>query len=209
MSGDDTRDERGQEIEKLSERTRKRIAADEITDERGRVAEEKINEAGRAKNVCGHFGICEIDEERETAHSRRDGGEPREHSRDDRVAAALGDAPVRDVHEEESQQNDDVDEHLECVVRDVGKEEKSEGLTEQHTEIERSDERIVCLPPHEKTLNRVAAACDEQHDGDSELWLVKEHEQGRGNDDETKSGNGLNECRAENSECGTCVRSDA
>ena len=64
MSGDDAGDERRQEIEKLIERIRKRVAADEITDERGRVAEEKINEAGRAKNVCGHFGICEIDEER-------------------------------------------------------------------------------------------------------------------------------------------------
>ena len=209
MSGDDAGDERRQEIEKLIERIRERVAADEIADKRSRVAEEKVDEAGGAKDVGGHLRIREINKKGKTSHPRRDGGEPREHSRDDRVAAALGDAPMRNMHEEQRQQNNNVDEYLECVVGDICEEEKTEGLTEQHTEIERSDERIVCLPPHEKTLHRVAAARDEQHDGDSELWLVKEHEQGGGDDDETKSRDGLNECRAENSECGTCVRSDA
>ena len=104
---------------------------------------------------------------------------------------------MRDLHEEQAQEHDDVDEDLQCIIRDIGEEKESNGLPREHAEIHPADEREICLLSHEEALHGVAAAREQQHDRNGQFWLVEEHEEGRGNDDETEARDGLDERREE------------
>jgi hypothetical protein len=116
---------------------------------------------------------------------------------------------VRDLHEEEAEEDDDVDKDLQRIVRDVGEEKEADGLPCEHAEIHPSHEREICLLSHEKALHGIAAAREQQHDRHGELRLVEEHEEGGGNDDETEARDGLNERRKEDGKRRPHMRGDA
>ena len=115
---------------------------------------------------------------------------------------------MRDVHQEEAGENDSVDENLQGVVGDITEEKEADGLSREYAEIHPANKREVGLPAHKEALYGVAAACEQQHDGDGEFWLVEEHEQRRRDDNKAEPRDRLDECREKDSQRWSCVCGD-
>ena len=186
-------DESGDEIERFHGGGVHRHALEQEETDGDDAADQEEDDARAAQLCWRQLGVGEVENQRRARHARRDAADAREESHEDGVAAAERKPVMRELHEQQGNQDDRADEQLQLIRREMREDPEAEGLRGDVADEDGPDQLVTSILPDEKRLHDAGEQRHDEHHENRLAQIVENHEQRRRDDHEPKSRDALHE----------------
>lgn len=119
----------------------------------GHALEQEEDDARAAQLRRRHLRVGKIKDQWRTGHARRDTAEAGQDTHEDGIALTERELMMRELHEQQRNENDRTDEQLQLIGRKMRKNPEAEGLRHNVANQDCPNQLVACILPDEEGLH--------------------------------------------------------
>lgn len=205
MTEQKTDDERRNQVERFYGSGIHRYTLEQKETDGDDAANQEEDDARAAQFCRRQFRVSKVEDQRRPRHPRRDATDTSQESHEDGIAAAERELVMRELHEQQRDENDCADEQLQLICREMCENPEAEWLRNDVTDEYRPNQLVTGVLPNQKSLYDTGEKSYDKHHEHCLARIIENHKQWRCDDHKPEPRDALHERSQPNSQCGQQV----